>query len=69
MDHILPVSRGGGLSADNILPVCKPCNSSKRDKYFGEWYPKQSFYSKEREVEILNYLKFMEANQNERGYI
>lgn len=28
-DHVVPVSRGGGTTADNIVPACKPCNSRK----------------------------------------
>ena len=28
-DHVIPVSRGGGYTADNIVPACKSCNSKK----------------------------------------
>lgn len=28
-DHVVPVSKGGGTTADNIVPACKPCNSKK----------------------------------------
>jgi 5-methylcytosine-specific restriction endonuclease McrA len=30
-DHVIPVSRGGGTTPDNIVPACTPCNSRKRD--------------------------------------
>lgn len=31
MDHYLPLSRGGGTTATNCVPVCFPCNASKGD--------------------------------------
>lgn len=29
MDHVIPLSKGGPHCATNIVPACKPCNSSK----------------------------------------
>lgn len=31
-DHVVPISRGGRHEASNVVPSCKSCNSSKRDK-------------------------------------
>ncbi len=31
-DHITPLSRGGNHTASNIVPACRPCNSSKKDR-------------------------------------
>ena len=28
-DHYIPLSRGGGLGLDNLVPCCKPCNAYK----------------------------------------
>ncbi|MEC7434681.1 MAG: HNH endonuclease, partial [Actinomycetota bacterium] len=32
IDHILPRSRGGHHSWENLVAACKPCNLSKRDR-------------------------------------
>lgn len=31
-DHIIPVSKGGGLTFENVQALCISCNSSKNDK-------------------------------------
>lgn len=56
-DHLVPLSKDGPYTKDNIVPACKRCNVSKKDDDFDEWYPQQEFYSKERENKILRYLK------------
>ena len=30
MDHVVPTSKGGTHSIDNVVPACKSCNSSKK---------------------------------------
>jgi len=37
IDHVVPLSRGGRNSIDNIVPACGSCNSSKRDKTLIVW--------------------------------
>ena len=37
MDHVIPASRGGTHSIGNLVPACKSCNSSKRDRTIMEW--------------------------------
>ena len=37
MDHLVPLSRGGENSPENIVPACWACNSSKGNKLLSEW--------------------------------
>lgn len=32
-DHVVPISKGGHHTKDNVVPSCKPCNSRKKDKF------------------------------------
>lgn len=37
-DHVFPRSKGGDNDMDNIIMVCKTCNSSKGNMDLFEWY-------------------------------
>lgn len=37
-DHVFPRSKGGNNDMDNIIMVCKNCNSSKGNTDLFEWY-------------------------------
>lgn len=43
-DHILPTSKGGEDSFDNIFMVCQHCNSSKKDKDVIQWFLENNEY-------------------------
>jgi 5-methylcytosine-specific restriction endonuclease McrA len=32
LDHVTPVSKGGGTTKDNVVPSCAKCNASKGDR-------------------------------------
>lgn len=32
MDHLIPIARGGPHSSENVVPACKQCNCSKKDR-------------------------------------
>lgn len=38
MDHIIPLSKGGEHSIENVVPACAKCNSKKLN--FMNWKPK-----------------------------
>jgi len=37
MDHVIPLARGGRHAIGNILPACRPCNSSKNATFLAVW--------------------------------
>lgn len=37
VDHVVPLIRGGSNFEGNLVPACRPCNSSKRDLLLIEW--------------------------------
>jgi hypothetical protein len=56
-DHINPFSQGGDFTIGNIIPCCKSCNSSKKDKSIHEFYEYSDSFSQERYNKILNFIK------------
>ena len=37
MDHVIPLSRGGRSTKDNLGPCCKDCNIKKKSSLPVEW--------------------------------
>lgn len=42
-EHVVAEARGGGLSIDNLRPVCKHCNWAMQTKNMLEWMWHQGF--------------------------
>lgn len=57
-DHIKPLSTGGELVMNNVLPCCQSCNSSKKDRDMLSWFQSQPFYDRERAKKIHEYINF-----------
>ena len=37
IDHIMPISRGGANTLENLAAMCPGCNRSKSDRTQSEW--------------------------------
>lgn len=57
-DHIIPISKGGTTIPGNIVPCCKSCNSSKKDRDFWEWAKKNDVRFKHKVIDrmMLRYI-------------
>ena len=62
-EHFIPLSKGGEYTHNNIIPVCRNCNSRKNNKAFEEFYPKYEHYNKTRELKILKYLGYENSDK------
>lgn len=59
-DHVIPVSKLGSYTIDNVVPSCKPCNSSKSNSDLIEWYKTKPYYTDERYNKITNYIETLQ---------
>lgn len=66
LEHVLPRSRGGPDTTDNVVWVCKRCNSSKGSKRLYEWYELDRRYELPRIAEG-KYLKLLYSLHEENG--
>lgn len=56
IEHVVPISKGGTHALGNIVPACKTCNFSKRDKEVEQWYKAQAFFTRKRWDKICSIL-------------
>lgn len=62
-EHVIPVSKNGSFTPDNIIPACPSCNVSKLARDLYDWYPNYKHYSKERLTRIENFVGKKEMEQ------
>lgn len=55
-DHFIPQSKGGNLSAKNVIPACCSCNASKGGRDPWAWYKGQPFFTNQKAEKIKDYL-------------
>ena len=54
IDHVIPRSKGGHNSVENMVCCCQSCNQDKGQNSWEEWYFSQEFFSLNRYNEINN---------------
>ena len=54
IDHVIPRSKGGHNSVENMVCCCESCNQDKAHTHWKEWYFSQDFFSLNRYNEINN---------------
>jgi 5-methylcytosine-specific restriction endonuclease McrA len=62
IEHVVPISRGGGHALGNIVPACESCNYSKRDHDPEAWYRKQPQFSELRWRKICRVLGWQRSS-------
>jgi 5-methylcytosine-specific restriction endonuclease McrA len=54
IDHVVPISKLGADTLDNIVFVCQSCNLSKGNRNFLDWYRTKPFWTQARESKVLS---------------
>lgn len=67
LDHLMPRERGLGDRADNLVPACRSCNSSKRDRDCLTWLKSRGEFP--RLMVLRRYLKLAFALSSERDWL
>jgi 5-methylcytosine-specific restriction endonuclease McrA len=62
IEHVVPISRGGGHALGNIVPACESCNYSKRDHDPEDWYRSQPQFSELRWRKICRVLGWQRSS-------
>lgn len=66
VEHVIPLSRGGLHTIDNIVPACRECNYSKNTHPVEQWYRSQPFFTERRWARLRRVLKCAKRNPLEQ---
>lgn len=55
-EHVIPFSKGGPFTKENIIPACQYCNGSKNDRDLEDWYKSKDYYNEKRLNKIVKFL-------------
>ena len=56
-DHLIPLSKQGGYTRENIVPACRRCNARKSNKDFEDWYIEYDMYHPDRFNRVIEFQK------------
>ncbi|MEO9276779.1 MAG: HNH endonuclease [Nitrososphaera sp.] len=65
-EHIIPKSKGGPDTIDNMVQACSKCNLTKSDRDLYEWYGKEKQYDIPR-LPLGKYLKLIYEEFDKKG--
>lgn len=65
-EHYIPLTKSGGYTADNIIPACRECNSSKGNRDAADWLPWKFGKHKARKIteRIEVYFQLVRAQES-----
>ena len=69
IEHVIPISMGGPHVLGNVVPACKDCNFSKRDKPVESWYRSQSFFCEKRWRKICRVLGIGKGSPSQLSFL
>ena len=68
-EHIIPLIKGGKYEIGNIIPACRHCNASKKDKELVAWYTNSDVFDAERLQYIMEYVKSSDKSSDKSSYV
>ena len=65
-EHLVPLSRGGHVTRQNIVPACRRCNRGRGNRPLFTWFRAQEFWDASREKKLVEWMGIDAAR--EEGY-